>query len=488
MKQASRRPNLLFRAGWVGLVLVGMAWTGLAIWHCVKPIPEGLNLAGPLRGAEHVAFLADETWVDQHGVRQLDHRIFERKLELINQAESLVVADFFLFNEFAGNPDGVDLRPLSSEMTEALIRRREEHPELRIVFITDPINTLYEGVDAAQFDALRSAGVELVITSLEPLRDSNPAWSGLWRLCCRWLGNSPGGVLPNPVGNEPVSLRTWLRMANFKANHRKTLIVDHGETWTGLVTSANPHDASSAHGNMAIEFSGPAALDLLASERAILEFSAPDLELPPISSIENKPENTSESRVRVLTEAAIRDAVIERLAEAGQGSRVDLAMFYLSHRAIVEAIIQAHERGAEVRVLLDPNEHAFGRNKNGVPNRPVAAELVRAGIAVRWCHTNGEQCHSKQLLIRHADERIVLIGGSANFTRRNLDNFNPETGVEWTANTQDTQAKAAMEWFERRWTNAEGRSYSLDYARYADERRWRYWQYRLMEATGLSTF
>ena len=475
------------RAGLTGLVLVLLAWTVLAIWHSVKPIPEGLNFAGPLHGAEHVVFLTDETWVNEHGVRQLDHRIFERKLELINQAERLVVADFFLFNEFAGNPDGVDLRPLSSKMTEALIRRREENPELRIVFITDPINTLYDGVAAAQFDALRAAGVELVFTDLEPLRDSNPAWSGLWRLCCRWLGNSPGGVLPNPVGEEPVSLRTWLSMANFKANHRKALIVDQGETWTGLVTSANPHDASSAHGNMAIEFSGPAALDLLASERAILAFSAPESQLP-IPPIGNRPENPPESRVRVLTEAAIRDAVIERLAETGQESRVDLAMFYLSHRAIIQAIIETRERGAEVRVLLDPNEHAFGRNKNGVPNRPVAAELKRAGIEVRWCHTTGEQCHSKQLLIRHADDRLVLIGGSANFTRRNLDNLNPETNVEWTSTTDSAEAKASIEWFERRWHNTDGRSYSLDYAEYADERRWRYWQYRMMEATGLSTF
>lgn len=461
----------------------------MAVWHTAKPMPEGLALSGPMRSIESVEFLADETWVDVDGQRRLEHRIFDHLLALIAQAERLIVADFFLFNQFAGNPDGDDLRALSSELTQALIRRQQERPELRIVFITDPINTLYGGVVAEHLEALRSAGIAVVLTDLNRLRDSNPTWSGLWRLCCRWLGNSPGGWLPNPVGNDSVSLRTWLAMANFKANHRKALVVDQGESWAGLVTSANPHDASSAHGNSALVFTGSAALDLIDSERAILAFSAPDLALPEAITVDAEPSaSPASAALRVLTEGAIRDAVIERLAEAGRGSQVDLAMFYLSHRAIVAGLVDAQKRGAEVRVLLDPNQHAFGRQKNGVPNRPVAAELHRAGIALRWCHTSGEQCHSKQLLIRHPGGEAVMLLGSANFTRRNLDNFNPESNVELSGPTDLPALTAASAWFERRWNNDNQRQYSVGYEQYADERRWRYWQYRIMEATGLSTF
>ncbi|TVQ36379.1 MAG: phospholipase [Wenzhouxiangella sp.] len=463
-----------------------LAWVGMAAWHAFKPAPPELDMAGPTRSIQSVRFVADETWVDPAGVRRLDHRIFDEKLALIDQAERLIVADFFLFNDFAGNPDGDDLRALSSQLTDALIQRQRDRPELRIVFITDPINTLYGGVVAEHLEALSDAGIDVVITDLGPLRDSNPAWSGLWRLCCRWLGNSPGGWLPNPVGKEPVSLRTWLSMANFKANHRKALIADKDDGWVGLVTSANPHDASSAHGNTALVFSGLAALDLLDSERAIVSFSAPDLDLP-------QPEvdagsEAGDAKIRLLTEAAIRNAVVERLDQAGPGSQVDLAMFYLSQRAIVRSLVNANERGARVRVLLDPNEHAFGREKNGVPNRPVAAELHRAGVAVRWCHTTGEQCHSKQLNIRQADGTAVLILGSANFTRRNLDNLNPESNIELSGPVDLPALTEADAWFERRWNNSDQRSYSLDYDQYADERRWRYWQYRIMEATGLSTF
>lgn len=469
---------------WMALLVL---WGGIAAWHLWKPPPQGLAFQGPARETAAVEFLADLTWVDSQGRRRTDQRIFDRKLELIGQAERLIVVDMFLFNEFAGDPDGADLRPLASELTEALVQRRQQRPELRILFITDPINTLYGGVESPHLKALREAGVEVIVTDLDPLRDSNPLWSATWRLCCRWFGNSSAnGWLPNPVGEQAVGLRTWLKIANFKANHRKTLIVDEAETWAALVTSANPHDASSAHGNTALVVTGPAALDVLESEGTIAAFSRPQLDWPAPASPETR--SGGGVQARVLTEAAIRDATIDALEQAGPGSRVDLAMFYLSHREVIRSLARAQRRGAAVRLLLDPNEHAFGRRKNGVPNRPVAAELRRHDIAVRWCHTSGEQCHSKQLLIRYRDGSARLISGSANFTRRNLDNFNPETALELIGPAQAPAIRAASDWFESRWTNADGRSFSLDYAHYADDSRLRYWQYRIMEATGLSTF
>src|SRR5690606_7082792 len=141
-------------------------------------------------------------------------------------------------------------RPLSSELTDALIRARKRAPELEAVLITDPFNTLYGGLKNPLLERLQNAGVTVIMTPLEQLPASNPIWSGLWSLCCRFLGNSAeGGWLPNPVGAGEVSLRSYLHLLNFRANHRKTLVVDSGAGWVGLVTSANPHDASSRHSN-----------------------------------------------------------------------------------------------------------------------------------------------------------------------------------------------------------------------------------------------
>lgn len=475
---------------WLAVVLVAL-WTGTALWHGAwKPLPEGLSRTGPWREVPTAEFLADLVWVDETGRRRLDRKLFDRTLGLVSEARRLIVADQFLFNEFAGSPEGDDLLPLADALTGALVARQRAVPGLRALFLTDPINTLYGGIESPQLEALRAAGVEVIVTDLDRLRDSNPLWSATWRLCCRWLGRpAGGGWLPNPVGDAPVPLRTWLRLANFKANHRKTLSVDRGTGWATLVSSANPHDASSAHGNAGVLVTGPVARDVIDTERAVAAFSRPELPWPAIEpGAPTPPEPASGLRARVLTEAAIRDAVVEALEAAGPGSRVDLAMFYLSHRGVIRALLGAQDRGARLRLLLDPNEHAFGRRKNGIPNRPVAAELHRSSIAVRWCHTTGEQCHSKQLLVRRPDGAAVLITGSANFTRRNLDGFNPETSLELRGPADAAALAAAAAWFERRWTNRDGRSFSLDYERHADSGWLRYVQYRVMEATGLSTF
>jgi len=115
-------------------------------------------------------------------------------------------------------------------------------------------------------------------------------------------------------------------------------------------------------------------------------------------------------------------------------------------------------------------------------------ELRRADVPVRWCATRGEQCHSKSILISRdqADDELIL--GSANYTRRNLDNFNPETNARLLADADHRAIRDARARFERRWENRDGRRYTKPYETYADESMLRYWQYRFMEATGWSTF
>ena len=191
--------------------------------------------------------------------------------------------------------------------------------------------------------------------------------------------------------------------------------------------------------------------------------------------------------VQVLGERRIEEAALAMLARAGAGDRVDLSMFYLADRDLIAALAAAAARGARVRALLDVNRDAFGRAKNGVPNRPVAAELVRAGVAVRWCETAGEQCHAKQLHVEHAG-RAALLLGSGNYTRRNLHDLNLETDVLVATAAQTTLAARVRDHFDDQWDNRGGRTYSSAYATHADESPWLTLQYRLMEASGLSTF
>jgi len=475
----SKRRILLAAAALLVLYLL----TG--VFHSFKPLPDGLDVATPWRTTPDIRFLADSTWTDPDGRLHSEQEIFDHALAMISEATTLVVADFFLINQFAGEA-GEEHRPLSREVVDAMIQQRKEIPSLQALLITDPFNTLYGGVEQPLFEKLQADGIPVVTTELRDLRDSNPSWSALWRICCQWFGNSPGhGWLPNPVGQDQVSLRTYLSLLNFKANHRKTLVTLGPNGWDGLVTSGNPHDASSQHHNIAIRFGGQAALDLLQTELAVVEFSGgPTIALPQ-NAVANEEGDT---KLRVLTEARVREAALEMLNSAGPGDRVDLLMFYLSHRGIVRALIAAHERGAAVRVLLDPNRDAFGREKSGIPNRQVALELHHAGIPVRWCNTNGEQCHSKMMIVNDAGGTNMLLAGSANLTRRNLDNLNLETNVQVRGPAGTPALADASRFFEARWNNEPERIHSLDYEAFADPSRLRYWRYRFMEWSGWSAF
>lgn len=475
--------------GWIGGGIL-LAYLTMAFYQAWKPLPAGLNAAMPMRSAGELVFLADETYRDGSGRARAEQHIFDEILRIVGQAERLVVLDMFLLNDFAGSAADDSFRPLSSELVEALIQRKRERPSLVATVISDPLNTLYGGLRSPHFDVLREAGVNVIVTDLSQLRASNPIWSGLWHLCCRWLGNTAdNGWLPNVLGPGKVTLRSYWALLNFNANHRKTLVADQGDTWVGLVTSANPHDASSRHGNVALRFTGPAALDLLSTERTVAELSGGTIVEPEvIFDGTDVTEASGRAQLQVLTEGRIREALLHVIASSVAGDRLDLAVFYLAHREMIAALEAAQRRGVAIRLLLDPNKDAFGMEKNGIPNRQVAHELHQADIPIRWCDTHGEQCHSKLLLKMAADGSAEMILGSANFTRRNLDNLNLESSLRVLAGQDLPALQDAADYFERNWSNSAGRQASVAYSVFADDSRLRYWQYRLMEATGLSTF
>ncbi|CBV42168.1 phospholipase D-like domain-containing protein [Halomonas elongata] len=473
---------------WGALAIVLVLWGAMAVWQRYKPLPEGIGQAHPERRAVEARLLVDETWYDDSGQRHLDQAIFDEVLAMIGQARRLIVMDMFLFNDFAGDAaEDADFVPLSSRLTDALVEQRSRYPDLEAVVITDPLNTVYGGLALEHLERLREAGIKVVMTDLDRLRASNPLWSGLWHLGIDRLGNDPeGGWLPNAMGYGRVTLRSYLALLNFRANHRKTLVVDQGDGWAGLVTSANPHDASSLHDNLALRFEGPAALDLLASECPVAAWAGVTLPGPPPPAPSSEPEGAT---LRVLTEGAIRDALLQVIRDAAPGDRLDVAVFYLSHRPVIDALIEARQRGVTVRVLLDANREAFGIKKGGIPNRPVAEELAAADVEVRWCVTRGEQCHTKLLLHRPAaGHDVSMILGSANYTRRNLDDLNLETNVGMTGPATQPALADAIDYVERQWRSTPARTTSREYTEADDVGPMAWWRYRLMEASGLSTF
>lgn len=483
--------------GCVLVIFLYIAVSGLV--RALVPAPPAVALSSPERPLADIQFFNDSSWVDT-GTRRLSQSLFDGLLTSIQSATDLIVLDMFLFNQWQG-PVPENHRALSAEVTDALIQQQQRYPDMDIIVISDPINTVYGGMPSIHFDAMEAAGIHVLLTRLDRLQDSNPLWSGVWRWLIRPWGNSHGDTLPNPFGDGRVSIRSYLALLNFKANHRKLMIADkQGVQLHGWVSSANPHDGSSAHRNVAIRFSGSAVLDLLDSERALLVMSEAnhlvellDKRLANLTSELNisGPETVRVSagteKIQILSESAIHRSVIAAIENARAGDSIAMAMFYLSERSIVTALKKAATDGVKIRVLLDINSDAFGRSKNGVPNRPVAAELVESSIEVRWCRTMGEQCHAKWLHIGNSKVHQFFIG-SANFTRRNLLDLNMETDVRLVLDPDNPVTIDMLAFFEEQWNNKNGREYSAPYDEFADDSKWLMMQYRLMEMTGLSTF
>jgi len=502
------------------LILLG-AVLGIAILPYLvirqPDLPSGTSLRSPAFPYAEAELLIDRTLHPEDAEAPVtEHEIFDTLLAEIAGAETYLIVDFFLWNPWTGALESDrELRPLASQLAQALILKRQRDPAMPILVVTDPLNRVY-GRDAPEFyGRLAEAGIPVVFTDLGRLPDSNRIYGPQARFWGKFF--QPGasadakGRVPNPFDpeGESMSLAQLGRLLYFKANHRKVLVAGRADLRDRLIVgSFNPADGSANHSNLAVRVDGPVAHyaarseiavaswsaeapDRVMGDRSVLEATLADLRaLIPEPVTAEPPEGAA--TVTYLSEGKIQAALVEILEGAGEGARVDIGMFYFSDRKVVRALKGAIRRGAAVRALLDANRDAFGREKNGVPNRPVAAELMKLsgahGIEVRWAATEGEQFHGKVLRIEGPDTELLLLG-SANWTRRNLADLNleanllfrdaPELGTEFDA------------YFDDVWTNGRGITESLPYVERAESGwslRWKTWLYRFQEWSGASTF
>ena len=391
-----------------------------------RSVPDGLSYKSEEKDG-NIEFLYDLTYIkDDEYIKE--QKIFYEQLKLISEAKYFVVVDMFLFNDDYDRK--LDFPQISKTLTDTLIEQKEKYPDLKIIFITDEINNFYGAYKFKFIEQFKENDIEVIITDSTKTRDSNPLYSGVWRTFFRWFGTSGKGLMKNAFSPDSpkVTLRSYLKLLNFKANHRKVVITEE----SAIISSSNPHDASGYHSNIAFKVKGDIIDDLIQSELAVARFSGSefkDLELKYRGDINEPLEAT---RVALITEGKIRKNLQEEIENTKADDKITMGMFYLSDRIIVEELIRAANRGVDVKLVLDSNKDAFGIEKNGIPNRPVSAELVKktnGKIKIRWYQTHGEQYHAKLTFIEKEDKTII-IGGSANLTKRNIGDHNLETDIK----------------------------------------------------------
>lgn len=452
------------RKVFIGLVLLFfIIYIGTIIYHENKNLPPGVSFEGEIHqlADEDTRFLYDLTYRSGDGVKK-DHHTFQSVFKAIEEAEEFIVLDFFLYNDYYDKE--LTFPKLSSELTNKLIAKKAENPEVEIILITDEINTSYGSHKNWQLENLKANGIEVLLTDVDPLRDSNPLYSAFWRMFIQWFGQGGKAFIPNMMAdNAPdMTVRSYLKLLNVKANHRKTVATDK----TAIILSGNPHDASANHSNIAFELKGPIIADVLKSEQAAANLAGGRI-LPSYEAA--NAQGGGDIAGQIITEGKVLKAAIQEIQSTGKGDDIWLAMFYLADRYIIEELLAAYDRGANIKMILDPNENAFGAKKTGLPNRPVAREIdekTNSGIQIRWYHTTKEQYHPKLLYIKKQDE-AVIIGGSTNFTKRNLDDLNLETNVLIKAPLNSRISEDLDYYFIRQWENKDG-DFTIDFEKYQD--------------------
>lgn len=441
------------------IALLILWFIAVMLYQTYKPLPPGISYESPEYRVKNVEFLHDLTYPSSDGQMQHEQQIFQRMLQVVEEAEQFVLVDMFLFNNYQHK--GQNFPPVSQEFTDALIAKKMQHPDMDIWFITDEVNTNYNSVPNPLLEQMKQVDIHVVITNVDPLRDSTPVYSAVWRTFFQWFGQSGKGWIPNLMATDgpDVTLRSYLKLLNVKANHRKVVLSEK----TAIVSSGNIHDPSAYHSNIGFEVTGPIIGDIIQSEQAVVDISGGGQlpvydETSSTSSYEEANENNRPVRLRYLTEGKVNDALLGELRQTGKGDTIWIGMFYIASPKVLEALLDSSARGADIRLVLDPNENAFGQEKIGIPNRPVAAELhdkSNGKIQIRWYNTTKEQYHTKMMYITKATGDHIVLGGSTNFTPRNLNDYNLENNVWIAAPADHAFTVDVANYFERIWTNAD---------------------------------
>ncbi len=482
------QPHKHRKRRWAFLILALLVlWlAGVMVYQTNKPLPPGISYESPLYHVKQVRFLRDLTYPDPTGKVVSDQQILQRIHEIVDDSRKFLVIDLFLFNDYTHKDQ--HFPKISQELTDKLVSHKQDYPDMDIVLITDSVNTNYGSAPNPLLERLKAAGIRVIVTDVDPLRDSNPIYSSVWRTFFQWFGQSGKGWLPNLMASDgpKMTIRSYLKLVNVKANHRKVIVNEN----TALISSGNVHDASAYHSNVAFEVQGPIIKDILASEQAAADLSNGG-KLPVYAPDGNAGTDDGPLGIRYLTEGKVYKYTLQEIDAAQKGDTLWMGMFYIADEKVLTALLSAADRGVDVRLLLDPNENAFGQEKIGIPNRPVAAELRKRSkdrIAIRWYHTTQEQFHTKMMYIRKPQGESIILGGSTNMTPRNLDNYNLENDLWVSVPAGDPLDQQMTEYFDRLWNN-KGGSFSLDLSAYQEQSTWfKDVLFRIQKALGFTTF
>ena len=514
----------------------------------IKNPPLGINYESPIRETENAEFHYDLTYLDKDGNIQYDRNLWDATFKVVDNAKDYLIIEMFLFNDLY-NKDKEHFPEFAKEYTERLVKKQQENPNLKVYILADENNNFYGAFEHPFITSMKNAGINVIIVDIFKLKDTFPWYSPIWRTFIKPMGNPQNkGWITNFYGDmwPKLTIRNLLRALNVKADHKKVFLNEKEV----VVSSANIHDPSYFHENIAIYTDGPIAKDVLHDLQLVAKFSDSEINVDDsnketkskiemdladktkirkdtmnIGNLEDKnndminlEENISDSqknekdekeslslnsgkneiidtegktyKIQYLSEGAIGKYLDADIDSLKSGDELLMGMYFLADRGVIDRLIKAANRGVKIRIIFDRSRDAFGISTNGLPNKPVSKKLkkkTKGKIEIKWYFTNNEQYHTKITLMKKTDGSVIINAGSANLIKKNIRGYIMDSNFR-ILTTQDSKiSKDVYTYFDRLWENKDG-LFTINFDDEPTTSGFSDFMYKILDATQLGSF
>ncbi len=449
-----------------------------------RPMPDGMTKqsASYMVPDKSVKFYSDLQKTEKNGTVTESTSIISRFTEILQKGGRMAIIGEEYVPEVG-----------TSTISSLLAQKRKDDKHVAIALITDAKSTRYGGVHSSALDTLRTQGVLTIVTDMSAMPDSNLFYTSFWRPFVSWWGNSfRGGWLSDPIRRSEgkFTLRTWLNFWNMKSNESHFLFADipdnKGVKLVSLFSSADFSALPGSTGATAIEVDDKIWGTLLGTQASVAGISGSGL---PSFNSTDVTDASGTLRTTMVDIVHLHDKITALIHGMKLGDQISITSRFISDREIIKELKEAANRNVSVRIILDPNETYLGHKLYGMPNLPVAKELVNAtsnGITIRWCDPRALPCESRLIVGKTASSSFLMLG-SADLTRRDTQGYNIESVLFVDATADFTAHKDAQNYFEKIWNNSGG-AYTVDYQVNKDDTFWKSSLYRMMERTGFSLY
>ncbi len=330
-----------------------------------------------------------------------------KELDIINQAKDTLHIAKFSFNN-----------PLVANL---LVKKAKEGVKVRVV--VDPLSSNFSSSEwnlkKYIINYLKSNNVEVVEFPFVPLEKSNNE--------------------DHENNKEKIDLKDYIK---YQLMHAKYIVVDGKKA---VISSLNWTNRAFKNVDAGVYVEGPVVDDLEKEFWFLFKRSGgKDYIYQPRAEVAGNSKASLLIADKNFSKDSYRAAVYRAVSNAKK--TIFISAFVLSDPYLIKLLIDAKNRGVNIKIILDPNKSDTYDN----PNYKTAEILKQNKISYRWFKPNSY--HDTEFNMLHTKLMIVdneIIVGSGNFSHKGLD-INHEVGL--ITNDNEVVDKAKI-FFNEVWKN-----------------------------------